>query len=93
MSKYQEHSERIVTALNQLIDIAEAYRKLLNEELRALEDKENSGHYHQARMRRRVISEIDDLTTPLEELVFDRVLRVVDRVQSLETIDRDEDFV
>jgi len=90
MSAYRTHAEKIVGLVNDLLDAVLAYRQLLEEELRTGEGRRG---YHWLRLRRRAISEIDDVAPPIEDVVLDRVIRLMDRVMTLEKPDSDKDFV
>ena len=90
MSAYRTHAEKIVALVNELLDAVLAYRRLLEEELRAGEGRRG---YHWMRLRKRAISEIDDVVPPIEDVVLDRVIRLMDRVMTLEKPDSDKDFV
>ncbi len=90
ISVYRDHAEKIANLINQTLDAAVDFRRVLETELN--ERGAQSG-YQWARLRRRAISEVNDIVHPIEDVVLDRVIRLVDRVMALEKPDSDKDFV
>jgi hypothetical protein len=89
-SVYRAHVEKITGLVNQLLDAILEYRGLLDGEL---EEAGGRRGYQWTRLRKRAIGEIDDVVAPVENVVLDRVIRLVDRVMTLEIPDNDRDFV
>lgn len=89
-SVYRAHVEKITGLVNQLLDAVLEYRGLLEGELKEAGDRRG---YQWTRLRKRAIGEIDDVVAPVDHAVFDRVIRLVDRVMTLEIPDSDRDFV